>query len=63
MSAAGSTGAIAGKVAAFGAAERSVKLLMVEIGRMWWVGGVDAIDMATMFVMGHAVNSVPSSVG
>ena len=46
-----------------GAAFKRVKLLMVDIGRMWWVGGVELIDKATRLVMGHAVNNVPSRVG
>lgn len=46
-----------------GAAVKRVKLLMVDMGIIWWVGGVELIDTATRLVMGHAVNSVPSSAG
>lgn len=68
-SAAESTGAIGGRAAAndvgpkLGAAVKRVKLLIEDIGRMWWIGGVELIDTATRLVMGHAVYTVPSSAG
>ena len=44
--------------------ERRVKLTIVDIGRIWWVGGV-VVDtaIATRLVAGQTVNRVPSSTG
>ena len=44
--------------------ERRVKLTILDIGRIWWVGGVVvATAIATRLVAGQTVNRVPSSTG
>ena len=47
-----------------GVVERRVKLTILDIGRIWWVGGV-VVDtaIATRLVAGQTVNRVPSSTG
>lgn len=42
-----------------GGRERRVKFWMVEIGRIWYVEA-EVVEIATRFVIGQAVKSVPS---